>query len=242
MVNLIYTELQKFKRSVMIWLMLLGGFLPAGTALLLAFGENPVVTWNVLFTNALNCMNQLALILFAVLTGYIFAGEYQERTVITLFTYPVSRFGFFTSKMIVAFLVNFIVYLILCFSTLLLGFIYIKSVPAAELWVQFIKFTVLMALFNSALVPLTSLISMIGKGLVAPVITGMCYVITYVVFIGSKLNVYIPSCIPTVVVMKYFQTGNFGLNGCGDIVITAVITFVAAVIPGALYYSRSDVY
>ena len=150
-------------------------------------------------------MNQLALLLLAVITGYIFTEEYQAKTISILFTYPVSRFKLYMSKLTVLIFITFLIYLVLYLSTLGLGLIFMKNTPATGLLLEFSKFGILMVLMNFSLIPLTSLISLLGKGTGASAAAGICYIIINFTFITSSCNVFIPVCIPGAAIMKYFN-------------------------------------
>jgi bacitracin transport system permease protein len=240
--ELVYTELIKYKRSVVIWIIGIGGFLSAVTALLLVSTENSKVRWEVLIGRGMNIMNLLALLLVAVFTGYVFVTEYQESIISILFTYPVSRFKLYIVKYVVIFLfVNFL-YLIFFLSTMLLGFIYMGEFLSMGLLLKFIKLTFEVSTFNFVLVPITALFSIIIKEMGTYILVGMSYFIVYIGFIHSDYSLFIPSCIPDKLVVNYFSSGYISKTDFIGIVIVSVVIFSVAFLISAFCYLKSDVY
>jgi bacitracin transport system permease protein len=239
-INLFYIELLKYRKSILPWMIVLGGFFPAVVAATMVLNTNPSAEWDTLIITSLNYMNLLAMLLLAVITGYIYTEEYQAKTISILFTYPVSRFRLYLNKFTVLLFITFLIYLILYLSTLGLGLMFLKNAPAAGLLREFIKPGILMVLIYISLIPLTSLISLLGKGTGASAAAGICYLIINFTFNTSNWNVFLPVCIPYTVVMKYFNN-SFGLHDIRNMAVTCIITFVSAFIISALYYNKSDV-
>jgi bacitracin transport system permease protein len=239
---LIYTELMKYKRTMLPWLILAGGFLTAGTALLFASTETPQVSWNTLATTSLNCINILALLLVSVFTGYVFVGEYQENTVSILFTYPVSKLKIYIVKYFIVLLLVISLYLVFFLSAILFSFLSIESFPNMYFFQKFLKLTFIMVAANFVLVPVTALISMILKGIGTYIFVGIGYFLLYISFINSNYSLFIPTCIPAKLVSHYFILGYMSKADFRGVSIVTVITFLSAFIIGAVYYVKSDVY
>lgn len=239
---LVYTELIKYKRTILPWMIGIGGFMTAGTALLFVSNENSQVSWNALATTSLNCMNILALLLVAVFTGYVFIGEYHENTASILFTYPVSKSKIYVVKYFVVLLLVISLYLIFFLSTILFGFIDIGAFPSLGFFLKFIKLTFLMSIMNFVLVPVTALISMIIKGIGTYILVGMSYFLVYISFINSDYSLFIPTCIPAKLVSNYFISEYISKADFRGIVIVCAVTFLSTFFIGAVYYSKSDVY
>ena len=45
-INLIYTELLKYRKSILPWMIVLGGFFPAVVAVMMVLNTNPSAQWD----------------------------------------------------------------------------------------------------------------------------------------------------------------------------------------------------
>jgi bacitracin transport system permease protein len=238
--SLIRIELLKYKRSIMTWLIFIGAILPSVVAFMFVSNENEIVTWNMLFMNSFAWMNQLALLLIGVLTGYVFTVELHEKSSNILFTYPISRFRFFVSKLFVMLIIVTTVYIIFGITTILLGFISIGMTPSTEILYTFVKADILMIILNFATIPITAFICTLFKEITAGVVTGICYVTSYIVLIDSKLNNFILPCLPTVLVDEYFNDIKFQHINLNNLVIVALVPFILGCVFSAYYYCKTD--
>ena len=100
----------KLKNTKILWLVLIGA-LPACLVSLLALlprispAGTPVgFDMQEMFYRQGQMLTMLGAPLFALITGYIVAREYQERSINQLFSYPVSRVRFLAAKLSVVFL------------------------------------------------------------------------------------------------------------------------------------------
>lgn len=240
--SLVYTELIKYKRTIIPWIIGMGGFLTVSTALLLVSGDNAKVNWQVFMGRGLNLMNILALLLIAVLAGYVFITEYHESTASILFTYPVSRFKLYAVKYIVILFMVVSLYLTFFALTMLFGFIYMGTFPSSHFMLKVIKSIILVIGANFVLVPVTVLFSIIIKGIGTYIFMGMSYVIAYISFINSDYSLFIPSCIPDKLATNYLIFKCISNTDLTKIAIISAVTFLTAFIIGAVCYTKSDVY
>lgn len=108
MVNLLYTEFLKLKRSKMFLVSIFG----AAAAPFMCFigyyvyiqNHHPgsTVEFNKLFSQTnLYIILMLGILLYGVITSYVFNREYMENTLKNLLTIPVSRISFIMSKLLI---------------------------------------------------------------------------------------------------------------------------------------------
>lgn len=239
---ILYTEVKKYKRTMIPWLVGIAGFLTAGTAFLLVSAGNSQVSWTAFAARGLNCINPLALLLVAVFTGHTFAGEYSEGVISILFTYPVSRFRLYAAKHLAILLLIVSLYLAFFLSVMFFGLINIGSFPGADLLLKFFKAMALTSGVSFVLVPVTALISNIVKAAGTYLLAGMGYITAYMIFIGSDYGLYLPPCIPDKLAANYLVKQCLGKTDFQWIAVVCTATFLSAFITGAVYYSKSDVY
>lgn len=238
--DIVITEFMKYKRTAIIWMILIGGFFSAGTGFLLVSSHDIPAGWENYTVVSMNCINMLALLLTAVFTGYVIMGEYQESTVRVLFTYPVSKIRIFISKHLVVLVFVMMLYMVFFISAVLFGTVYTGNLPAVEYMLKLLKFSLIMGCMNFILAPLTSVTSLLIKGSGTYLFVGMGYFLTYMSFINSDYSLIVPSCIPNKLIENYFISefiSNVQLTG---IVVVSAVTFIAAFVTGAVYYWKSD--
>lgn len=244
LLDLVCSELIKYKRSIVPWMMLGGGIVPPIVAILMLLGDKDRGKWSTIALYSFNNMNLLALLLLPVLTGLIFAGEYQENTISVMFTYPIRRLYFYVEKLITVMLSALSVYTIFFVSTVICGAIYTTNLPKPEFLVEFIKLGFIDSCINFALVPLTAMICLMAKSVLASVITGMSYIVIYTVFMASKLAHNIPVCIPEEITRQQYglRQKEFSGGEIGSMIIITLTVFVIGLLICGVYYSKADVY
>lgn len=109
MVNLLYTEFLKLKRSYMFLISIIGAAVTPFVVVIGASITQDKVTEPVLFDELFYQTNLYTILvigvpLYGVVTAYLFNREYAEDTLKNLLTIPVSRMNFLLSKCILLFM------------------------------------------------------------------------------------------------------------------------------------------
>lgn len=123
MLTFIEMEFLKLKRSNIFLLSLVGAVLPPLLMFIAvsAFGEGN--TFDVLFTNVNMYMSAIfAVLIFAIIISYLFGREYNEHTLKTMLTIPVSRGKFLISKYVMFLVWIVILTVVTTLSTVAFGF------------------------------------------------------------------------------------------------------------------------
>lgn len=124
MLTFIQMEFLKLKRSNIFLLSIIGAILPPLLMFIavIAFGEGD--SFEILFTNVNMYISALfAVLLFAIIISYLFGREYNEHTLKTMLTLPISRGKFLLAKYVMFLAWILILTLITCTSTTIFGFI-----------------------------------------------------------------------------------------------------------------------
>ena len=124
MLTFIEMEFLKLKRSNIFILSLIGAVLPPLLMFIAvsAFGEGN--TFELLFTNVNMYMSSLfAVLLFAIIISYLFGREYNEHTLKSMLTIPISRGKFILSKYIMFLVWILILTVVTTISTAIFGFV-----------------------------------------------------------------------------------------------------------------------
>ena len=124
MITFIQMEFLKLKRSKIFLLSLIGAILPPLLMFIAVTSFDEGQTFEALFTNVNMYMSAMfAVLIFAIIISYLFGREYNEHTLKTMLTIPVSRGKFLISKYIMFLVWIVILTAVTIFSTLIFGFI-----------------------------------------------------------------------------------------------------------------------
>lgn len=128
LVNLLYTELLKLKRSKMFFISILGSVVAPFMVVVASYvhmrTEDPaqLITFSEIFSDTnLYTVLIIGVPLYGVITAYLFSREYMEDTLKNLLTIPVSRINFIMSKLIILLMWIMLLTLVAWGLTLLLG-------------------------------------------------------------------------------------------------------------------------
>ena len=193
MVNLLYTELLKLKRSNMFLISIIGAGVAPFLVVVASYihiktkQPTPTIWFHQLFTEV-NLYTTLVIgfPLYGVVVAYLFTREYAEDTLKNLLTIPVSRISFIISKFIILFLWIMMLTLVAWSLTLILGRLgNFPGFNTALLLGSFLKFLTcggLLFLLSSPIVLLT----LIMKSYVPPIILTVIITMTNLMLVNSK--------------------------------------------------------
>lgn len=124
MLTFIQMEFLKLKRSKIFLLSLMGAVLPPLLMFIAVTAFDEGQSFEVLFSNVNMYMSAMfAVLIFAIIISYLFGREYNEHTLKTMLTIPVSRGKFLISKYIMFLVWIVILTVATTLSTLIFGFI-----------------------------------------------------------------------------------------------------------------------
>ena len=123
MFTFIEMEFLKLKRSKIFLLSLFGAILPPLLMFIAVTSFDEGQTFEALFTNVNMYMSAMfAVLIFAIIISYLFGREYNEHTLKTMLTIPVSREKFLISKYVMFLVWIVILTVVTSISTLVFGF------------------------------------------------------------------------------------------------------------------------
>ncbi len=123
MLTFIEIEFLKLKRSKIFLLSVLGAILPPLLMFIAVTSFDEGQTFEALFTNVNMYMSAMfAVLIFAIIISYLFGREYNEHTLKTMLTIPISRGKFLMSKYVMFLVWIVILTVITSVSTLIFGF------------------------------------------------------------------------------------------------------------------------
>ena len=250
MLNILYSEFLKLKRSFFLLLILAGGaFLPL---LMLAGHINSDIDtrWASYAGNIEAFMFLLGgVVLFSLATSYIFSREFTDKTAAALYTYPVNRIKILICKLLVIFSIILAVY-ILQFILTFCGGLLLKHEPLTkEILLYHMKIHLCSMVLQFALIPAVVLIASISKNIIPSIIYGVMAGLSNMFLMESDKYIYSPFMFPVLPLLQLkgakadatvASAMNFNLQTSS--VLYAVAFFTIGLIGCIVYTSKTDIH
>lgn len=243
MVNLLYTELLKLKRSKMFLVSMIGAS-AAPIMMFIAYlsqmkkDPNAVIPFETAFYNTnLNIMLLLGVLLYGVITAYLFNREFVEDTLKNLLTIPVSRVALLISKLLMLLLWILLLTMVAWVLTLVLGFMIKTDGLSASVLLKSIQDYVLGALLMFLLSTLTIWVTFLFKNYVPTIMFTAVITLGNVTVISSDYKAIFPWSAAHVIVSHSYVAEYPPLYSILAIGMTSIIGFVASIV----YFNRLDI-
>ncbi|GIP22071.1 ABC transporter permease [Paenibacillus sp. J22TS3] len=239
MYNLIWTELLKLKRAKMFLVSLVGA---SAAPIMMFIGFRGVlnerVTFEVSFYNTnLYVIVLIGVLLYGIITSFLFHREYTEDTLKSLLTIPVSRVSLILSKMVMLFIWILVLTLTAWGLTLILGLIGGFEDLSAELLlrtlIQYIVGGTLLFLLSTP----TIFITLIYKNYMPTMIFSAIITMGNVALANSKHRVLFPWSAAHSIANQEFVPDYPPLYSYVSVLATAVLGLAAVLI----YFKRTDI-
>ena len=239
MLTFIQMEFLKLKRSNIFLLSLIGAIIPPLLMFIAVTAFDEGNTFELLFTNVNMYMSALfAVLLFAIMISYLFGREYNEHTLKTILTIPVSRGKFLLSKYVMFLVWILILTVVTSLSTLVFGFMAGLEGFSIKLFID--SFAQLM--FGNVLLFLTFspfvFISLLITNMVPAMVGGAGLTLVNLMIYGQSWAPYVPWVCPYLI-----ASGEIAEYATSPTVSYAVIlaTFAVGLAISYLYFTRTDV-
>lgn len=245
MINIVYSEFLKLKRTYLLFLVILAGiFIPGMMYFSGTYADN---VQNIDKTSCLNAISNinifqfeiLDIIIFSIICGYVFSREYTNMTAGSLYSYPVSKFKIIIGKFIIILSLIFIVYIINFISTIMFilrifGTLFIEEVVYMQL-----KTIVISFLLQIILIPLPSLIACISKNIIIPTVYGIIAAI--VSFFMSISEIYMQLCPFLLPSLPYYYFYRKDTIDNIAVLLSGTLIFLIPIIIFIYYLMKTDI-
>ena len=235
MLNAIYCEFLKLKKSYIWILILVGGLAMTSFLDFIILISKDKRTFESYASNT-EMVNFLLLynILFSLIVGYVFSREHEEKTSNILYSYPMPRIKIFMAKFITIDILIFLVYLIELISIYLGYYLLYKKLPESTFIVKHIIQNIYSLIFRYLLIPIPILITNISRNIMAPVVYGVIVEI----LMGTIANEYFPFFAPYYFVMETYKPN---LTNITYSAVGCVICFVIFMSISIYHYNKADI-
>ena len=239
MLTFIEMEFLKLKRSNIFLLSLMGAILPPFLMFIAVFAFDEGNTFELLFNNVNMYMSALfAVLLFAIMISYLFGREYNEHTLKTMLTIPVSRGNFLLSKYVMFLVWILILTVVTSLSTLVFGFIAGLEGFSLKLFID----SFIQLLFANVLLFLTFspfvFLSLVITNMVPAMVGGAGLTLVNMLIYGQTWAPYVPWVCPYLIASGEIAGYSTSISVSYGIILA---TFVIGLIISYIYFTRTDV-
>ncbi|WP_298520474.1 ABC transporter permease [uncultured Methanobrevibacter sp.] len=239
MFTFIEMEFLKLKRSKIFLLSLLGAILPPFLMFIAVTSFDEGNTFEMLFTNVNMYMSAMfAVLIFAIIISYLFGREYNEHTLKTMLTIPVSRGKFLASKYMMFLMWVVILTMVTSFSTLVFGFIAGLDGFSLKLFIdsfaQLLFANVLLFLTFSPFV----FLSLVVTNMVPAMVGGAGLSLVNLMVYGQNWAPFVPWVCPYLIASGEIAKYSTSIAVSYGIILAA---FVIGLAISNIYFTRTDV-
>ena len=239
MLTFIEMEFLKLKRSNIFLLSLMGAILPPFLMFIAVFAFDEGNTFELLFNNVNMYMSALfAVLLFAIMISYLFGREYNEHTLKTMLTIPVSRGNFLLSKYVMFLVWILILTVVTSLSTLVFGFIAGLEGFSLKLFID----SFIQLLFANVLLFLTFspfvFLSLVITNMVPAMVGGAGLTLVNMLIYGQTWAPYVPWVCPYLIASGEIAEYSASISVSYGIILA---TFAIGLIISYIYFTRTDV-
>ena len=238
MLTFIKMEFLKLKRSKIFLLSILMAALPSVLMFIATFAFDETQSFDALFSTVNMYMSALfAILLFSIIISYLFGREYNEHTLKTMLTVPISRGKFLISKYVMFLIWILILTVVTSISTLAFGFVAGLSGFTLQLFIN--SFAEL--LFANILLFLTFspfvFISLLITNMVPAMVGGAGLTLVNMLIYGQTWAPYVPWVCPDLI-----ASGEIAEYATSPTVSYGVIlvTFLIGLAISYIYFTKTD--
>ena len=239
MLTFIEMEFLKLKRSNIFLLSLIGAVLPPLLMFIAVSAFDEANTFEMLFSNVNMYMSALfAILIFAIIISYLFGREYNEHTLKTMLTIPVSRGKFLISKYIMFLVWIVILTVVTSMSTVAFGFVAGLDGFSLKLFIdsfgQLLYANILLFLTFSPFVFLSLFIT----NMVPAMVGGAGLTLANLMVYGQNWAPFVPWVCPYLIASGEIAEYTTSITVSYSIIM---VTFVIGLAISYIYFTRSDV-
>lgn len=239
MLTFIEMEFLKLKRSNIFLLSIMGAILPPLLMFIATFAFDETQTFEMLFSSVNMYMSALfAILLFAIMISYLFGREYNEHTLKTMLTIPVSRGKFLMSKYIMFLAWILILTVVTSMSTMAFGFV----AGLDGFSIKIVVDSFLELLFANVLLFLTFspfvFVSLLITNMVPAMVGGAGLTLVNMLIYGQTWAPYVPWVCPYLIASGEIAEYSASVTVSYGIILA---TFVIGLVISYIYFTRTDV-
>jgi ABC-2 type transport system permease protein/bacitracin transport system permease protein len=238
MLTFIEMEFLKLKRSNIFLLSLIGSVVPSLLMFIAVFAFGEGNTFEMLFTNVNMYMSAMfAVLIFAIMISYLFGREYNEHTLKTMLTIPISRGKFLLSKYVMFLVWIVILTVVTSVSTLLFGFVAGLEGFTVKLFID----SFIQLLYGNVLLFLTFspfvFVSLFITNMVPAMVGGAALTLANLMVYGQTWAPYVPWVCPYLIASGEIAEYSASVTVSYGIILA---TFIIGLAVSYVYFTKTD--
>ncbi|RMC99196.1 transporter [Clostridium autoethanogenum] len=248
MLNMICSEFFKLKKTCIAPLVLIGGTIMT----ILMFAARHITEVNMSFEKYAYNIEQtnfimLFIVLFSIISAYVFSREFTDKTANVLYAYPASKSKIFMSKLVVIYILIFLTYVIEIISIPLSYYFLNGNLPEINVIIKDLKANILSMLFQFLLVPIPVLIANLSRNIIMPMTYGILGFILSCLLRTQSFSYcakYIPLLSPWLSVDYFYSNAHVDLDYRVDlnyIIISSVLCFIFFISISIYEFNKKDI-
>lgn len=242
MLNIIYCEILKLKKSYIIPVSVIGGMIMSILFELAALVFKDSMQTFEQYSSNLEIPNILLLytILFSLIAGYVFSREFTDKTSSVVYAYPVSRIKIFIGKFITIDALITLVYVVKVISIFLGYYIVNHIMPESNLTISYVKYNIYSLIAQFLIIPIPILITNMSKNLIVQVVYAILGTIVTMISSGKMFqhSEYVPLIAPYKFIKKIYRPNLIDLNHS---VISGILCFIISMTICIYQYNKDDI-
>ena len=238
MINVIYSEFLKLKKSSYMLLILASALtmpIIMNIAILIVQDKNRTFDSYAYNIEQISCLLIYGIV-FCIISGYVFSREYSHKTASTLYSYPCSRIKIFIGKLLVIYSTIFLIYLIQCIAVYIGYYKLFGFIERAAL-INDIKANLCSLLCQMMIIPIPILLAIFKKNIIIPVAYGIVQLCVMGV-LGDNYKGYFPILSPYVILRSFYVNDEININ---HIMVSAFICFVVFISLAVYEHDKTDI-
>ena len=239
MLTFIEMEFLKLKRSKIFLLSLLMAALPSVLMFIATFAFDETQSFSMLFSTVNMYMSALfAILLFSIIIAYLFGREYNEHTLKTMLTVPISRGKFLASKYVMFLIWILILTVVTSVTTLAFGFLAGLTGFTIQLFINsFVELLYANLLLFLTFSPFVFL-SLFITNMVPAMVGGASLTLVNLLVEGQTWAPYVPWTCPYLISSGEIADYSVGLM---TPYIMIMATFLVGIVISYVYFTKKDV-
>lgn len=241
MINVIYSEFLKLKKSSYMLLILASALtmpIIMNIAILIVQDKNRTFDSYVYNIEQISCLLIYGIV-FCIISGYVFSREYSHKTASTLYSYPCSRIKIFIGKLFVIYATICLIYLIQCIAVYIGYYKLFGFIERAAL-INDIKANLCSLLCQMMIIPIPILLANTKKNIIIPVAYGIVQLCVSAFLGDSTWNYkeYFPILSPYLIFRSFYVNDEININ---HIIISAFICFALFISLAVYQHDKTDI-
>lgn len=223
MFDLMYAEMLKLKKSkTIVGILISCMFFPVFWFLITPF-NNQKQTWVIYTSNSEDIMFMIiGVIVFILLSSYIFLREYSDNTINSLFTYPVSKISILISKILTIYIIIAVIYFLHFTLVFASGLIVVREPLTKEILLRHFSVYLTSMIFQFSVIPMiVFLVNLFKNTTVSAIIAVFAFLSNCYMYEVGKYKFW-PFMLLYVPVMSLNKTVDIGITAGFAAIIFAI--------------------